>query len=102
MSASWGCWLTFSSDLELERLFSGEVEERADALVVGARALADGAMSDEMLQDMYREGHTIKGTARMMGYIAVSDELGNCSKMPGRNCATEHSLRLLSPTLWRP
>jgi two-component system, chemotaxis family, sensor kinase CheA len=65
--------LTFSSDLELERLFSGEVEERAEALIEGARALAEGAVSEEMLEDMYREGHTIKGTARMMGFVAVSD-----------------------------
>lgn len=65
--------MTFSADLELERLFGGEVEERSDALIRGARALAAGEMPDGLLQDMCREGHTIKGTARMMGYLAVSD-----------------------------
>jgi len=62
-----------SENLELERLFGGEVEERSDALIKGAHALATGDMSESLLQDMYREGHTIKGTARMMGYVAVSD-----------------------------
>jgi len=57
----------------LERLFSGEVEERSDALSKGARALTTGDQSDALFQDIYREGHTIKGTARMMGFIAVSD-----------------------------
>jgi chemotaxis protein histidine kinase CheA len=57
----------------MERLFAGEVEERSEALVQGARALAAGESSESLLQDMYREGHTIKGTARMMGFLAVSD-----------------------------
>jgi two-component system chemotaxis sensor kinase CheA len=57
----------------MERLFAGEVEERSDALVRGARALAAGESSESLLEDMYREGHTIKGTARMMGFLAVSD-----------------------------
>ncbi len=65
--------MTFPPDLELERLFGGEVEERSDALARGARALAAGDVSEGLYQDMYREGHTIKGTARMMGFLAVSD-----------------------------
>jgi len=65
--------LTYPADLEMERLFAGEVEERSDALVRGARALAAGESSESLLEDMYREGHTIKGTARMMGFLAVSD-----------------------------
>jgi chemotaxis protein histidine kinase CheA len=65
--------LTFTQDLELQRLFGGEVEERAEALVRGARALGSNDTSEALYQDMYREGHTIKGTARMMGYLAVSD-----------------------------
>ena len=65
--------MTYPPDLELERLFSGEIEERSDALAKGARALTTGNGSEQLFQDMYREGHTIKGTARMMGFIAVSD-----------------------------
>lgn len=65
--------MTFDDDLELQRLFGGEVSERSDALVQGARSLASGNVSERLLQNMYREGHTIKGTARMMGFNAVSD-----------------------------
>ena len=65
--------MTFSGDLELDRLFGGEVEERSAALALGARALGTGDIEDGLLQDMCREGHTIKGTARMMGFSAVSD-----------------------------
>ena len=57
----------------MERLFAGEVTERSEALVRGARALAAGESSESLLDDMYREGHTIKGTALMMGFLAVSD-----------------------------
>lgn len=60
-------------DLELQRLFGGEVSERSELLARGARALASGEVTEALLQDMYREGHTIKGTARMMGFNAVSD-----------------------------
>lgn len=35
--------------------------------------LASGSVSDQVTRDMHREGHTIKGTARMMGFHAVSD-----------------------------
>jgi len=62
-----------NEDLELQHLFAGEIEERATSLVGGARQLAMGETPPELLGDMYREGHTIKGTARMMGYSAISD-----------------------------
>jgi len=64
---------SYDDDLELQRLFAGEVDERAAALVEGSVLLGRGAVSPERLGDMCREGHTIKGTARMMGYIAISD-----------------------------
>ena len=62
-----------NEDLELQHLFAGEIEERAARLVDGATHLAAGDLAAESLGDMYREGHTIKGTARMMGYSAISD-----------------------------
>ena len=63
----------FNEDLELQRLFAGEIEERSARLVAGAARLGGGEPEDDFLADMVREGHTIKGTARMMGYSAVSD-----------------------------
>lgn len=65
--------MAFTDDLELQALFGGEVADRAHALVTGARSLAEAKPSDSLFHDMYREGHTVKGTARMMGYIAVAD-----------------------------
>ncbi|MEE9297759.1 MAG: response regulator [Acidimicrobiia bacterium] len=65
--------MSYSQDLELQRLFGGEIEERSAALVGGAQALGRGEVSEGLIQEMVREGHTVKGTARMMGYTAVSD-----------------------------
>lgn len=63
----------FNDDLELQRLFAGEIEERSARLIAGAISLTAGEPGESLYADMVREGHTIKGTARMMGYSAVSD-----------------------------
>lgn len=62
---------TFDDDLQL--LFAGEVRERTDRLLAGADALGGSVPDEETLRTMVREGHTLKGTARMMGYTAISD-----------------------------
>ena len=58
---------------DLQKLFAGEVQERTARLVAGAESLANGPLSPDDLRTMVREGHTIKGTARMMGFVAISD-----------------------------
>jgi two-component system chemotaxis sensor kinase CheA len=64
----------FSDDVELLELFRAEISERAARLVEGARAGAGGAAIEKArANDLYREGHTVKGTARMMGFTAISD-----------------------------
>jgi len=60
-------------DDDLQQLFAGEVQERTARLVAGAEALAGGPLDEEGLRTMIREGHTLKGTARMMGFTAISD-----------------------------
>ena len=65
--------MSFHDDPELLGLFRSEVEERAGRLRDAARALKDEAVDPVVANEMYREGHTIKGTARMMGFAAVSD-----------------------------
>lgn len=66
--------MPFSDDAELLQLFRGEIAERAARLVEGARACAGGAPIEKgRANDLYREGHTVKGTARMMGFTAISD-----------------------------
>src|SRR5262245_39009810 len=58
---------------DLQKLFVGEVEERTGRLLAGAEALTSGPLAPEALRDLVREGHTLKGTARMMGFTAISD-----------------------------
>lgn len=70
---SFGVHVAFEDDLELKQLFVGEVDERADRLIAGGGALARGEQDEELLRTMIREGHTLKGTARMMGFTAISD-----------------------------
>lgn len=65
--------MPFDDDLELQRLFVGEVGERSASLIAGGEALARSDIDEEQIRTMVREGHTLKGTARMMGYIAISD-----------------------------
>lgn len=66
--------MPFSNDAELLELFRAEISERAARLVEGARACAGGAAIEKSrANDLYREGHTVKGTARMMGFTAISD-----------------------------
>lgn len=60
-------------DLDLQSLFVAEIDDRGARLADGARRLSEGPIEAELLETMVREGHTIKGTARMMGYTAVSD-----------------------------
>ncbi len=59
-------------DPELEKLFKDELDERSKSLIEGARAMADGEAGSEVAGTMLREGHTIKGTGRVMGYEAVA------------------------------
>ncbi len=66
--------MPFSDDAELLQLFRAEISERAARLVEGARACASGAeIEKSRANDLYREGHTVKGTARMMGFTAIAD-----------------------------
>jgi chemotaxis protein histidine kinase CheA len=52
-------------------MFVEEVTERSARLVEGAQALGAGTMTPQEAGDLLREGHTIKGTGRVMGYEDV-------------------------------
>lgn len=60
-------------DAELKQLFRQELTDRARKLVEGARKFADDGGSEELARAMYREGHTVKGTARVMGFAAIGE-----------------------------
>lgn len=64
--------MEFENDTDLRDLFLTEVRERSARLAEGARAMDSGAVSTDLAGDMLREGHTIKGTGRVMGYEEVS------------------------------
>ena len=52
-------------------MFVDEVKERSARLIEGAKALRSGTMTSQEAGDLLREGHTIKGTGRVMGYEDV-------------------------------
>ena len=65
--------MSWSADPELLQMFLDEVTERSARLIEGGKAMQKGGVDDEMSGVMLREGHTIKGTARVMGFEAISD-----------------------------
>lgn len=63
--------MAWSPDPELHQMFLDELDQRSGRLATAARALAAGDDGSIDLPAMRREGHTIKGTARVMGYEAI-------------------------------
>ena len=61
----------------MQKMFLDEVTERSARLIEGARALQTGSVSSQEAGDLLREGHTIKGTGRVMGY----DDVGSAGLM---------------------
>ncbi len=60
-------------DDDLKALFRDEVMERSGRIAAGSGLLASGSAPDGTYLDLKREGHTIKGTARMMGFTEIGD-----------------------------
>lgn len=59
--------MSWDQDEELIRIFEGEVDERSARLVEGAAALSGAMLAPEGVEDLVRDGHSIKGSAAMMG-----------------------------------
>ena len=53
---------------ELQDIFRAEVADRAARLLEGAQALIDGSFTPNPNHDLTRDAHTIKGSARVMGF----------------------------------
>lgn len=64
--------MDWQNDPELEKLFKDELDERSLSLAEGAQAMLDDAITSELAGRMLREGHTIKGTGRVMGYEGIA------------------------------
>ncbi len=69
--------MNWSNDPELQQMFVEEVTERSARLVEGAQALRSGSIMPQEAGELLREGHTIKGTGRVMGY----DDVGSAGLM---------------------
>jgi two-component system chemotaxis sensor kinase CheA len=58
---------------ELTRIFREELEERSRRLVAGARDLNAGELSNDVVSDLVRDAHTVKGSAGLLGYEAIKE-----------------------------
>lgn len=64
--------MDWQNDTELLQLFRDELDERSGSLAEGAQAMLSGEIDSEIMGRMLREGHTIKGTGRVMGYEGIA------------------------------
>jgi chemotaxis protein histidine kinase CheA len=64
--------MAVQNDPDLESLFREELTERAASLSAGATAIIEGTITPELAGRMVREGHTIKGTGRVMGHEVIA------------------------------
>lgn len=75
--------MTWVMDPELYELFAEELNERAAVLAEGARAIEDGQVEQIDAEQMRREGHTIKGNGRVMGYDLIGTAGQVCEEIWG-------------------
>lgn len=64
--------MDWQNDPELAKLFKDEMDERSSSLAEGADAVLAGEITAEISSQMLREGHTVKGTGRVMGYEGIA------------------------------
>ncbi|NNC40374.1 MAG: response regulator [Acidimicrobiia bacterium] len=65
--------MEWSENQELQAIFREEVAERARTLVEGGNALGIRDLDEHALNDLSRDGHTIKGNALVMGFPTIAD-----------------------------
>src|SRR5665213_3502954 len=62
---------TWAEDPELLATFRAEVEERLASLRAGLLQLESNGSPRQLIAGLFRDAHTVKGSARMMGLTAV-------------------------------
>ena len=75
--------MTWVMDPELYELFAEELTERSAVLADGARAIEAGVLDEVDAEQMRREGHTIKGNGRVMGYDMIGTAGQVCEEIWG-------------------
>jgi chemotaxis protein histidine kinase CheA len=77
MSQSW------ADDPELIATFRAEVEERVASLTAGLLQLETHPSPQKVVAGMFRDAHTVKGSARMMGLDGVLQLAHRCEDLLG-------------------
>ena len=65
--------MDWSDNQELRAIFREEVADRSRNLVEGGKALGGGEFESGVLNDLARDGHTIKGNALVMGFPTIAE-----------------------------
>ena len=63
----------WSTDKEFLQTFRAEAEERLHNLAEGLMIPENAPGDEELLKKLFREAHTLKGAAGMMGFDTVRD-----------------------------
>lgn len=64
--------MDWNNDPELQQMFTDEVNGRASRLAFGAAAMLEDALTPDLVAEMVREAHTVKGTGKVMGYDEIA------------------------------
>jgi chemotaxis protein histidine kinase CheA/FixJ family two-component response regulator len=64
--------MAVTNNPDLDTLFREELTERAESLRAGAASVIEGTVTPDLASTMVREGHTIKGTGRVMGHELIA------------------------------
>ena len=62
---------TWAEDPELLATFRAEVDERLASLSAGLLQLESNGAPRQLIAGLFRDAHTVKGSARMMGLTTV-------------------------------
>src|SRR3954454_1696619 len=77
------CMSGWADDPELLATFRAEVEERVASLTAGLLQLETHPAPRQVVAGMFRDAHTVKGSARMMGLNGVLQVAHRCEDLLG-------------------
>ncbi len=75
--------MNWADDPELVATFRAEVEERLASLTEGLLRLEDHASPRQLVGSLFRDAHTVKGSARMLGLDALVQLAHRCEDLLG-------------------
>src|SRR4051812_21200484 len=75
--------MSWADDPELLATFRAEVEERVASLSAGLLALETHPSPRQVVAGLFRDAHTVKGSARMLGLSGVLQVAHRCEDLLG-------------------